>query len=45
MAVRMSARYAILNVAVDPSTRRAHVEFTVRNDSAETWRAAEGFGI
>jgi lipopolysaccharide transport system permease protein len=41
----MSARYAILNVAVDPSTRRAHIEFLVRNESAETWRAAEGFGI
>jgi lipopolysaccharide transport system permease protein len=41
----MSARYAILNVAVDPSTRRAHIEFLVRNESAEAWRAAEGFGI
>ena len=22
-----------------------HAEFDIRNDSAETWRAAEGFGV
>jgi lipopolysaccharide transport system permease protein len=41
----MSADYMLLNATVDPETRRAHVECLVRNESGETWRAAEGFAI
>jgi len=35
----------LLNATVDPETHRAHVECLVRNESGETWRAAEGFAI
>jgi lipopolysaccharide transport system permease protein len=41
----MSARYLDPRVTVDPATRGVHAEFEIRNESGETWRAAEGFGI
>jgi lipopolysaccharide transport system permease protein len=41
----MNASYLIVGVTLDPAKRAAHVEFAIRNDSQETWRAAEGFGI
>jgi len=41
----MSAAYLSPKLQFDASTRAAHVEFSIRNDSAETWRPAEGFGI
>ena len=30
---------------LEAGTRTAHARFAVRNDSRETWRAAEGFGL
>ena len=41
----MSAAYGEPKVRLDPGGRVAHVEFTIRNDSRETWRAAEGFRV
>jgi lipopolysaccharide transport system permease protein len=41
----MNADYLAPETAVDPETRRAHVELGVRNQSGETWRASEGFAI
>ena len=41
----MSAAYLDPTVEFDAAHRAAHVEFQVRNDSNETWRAAEGFRI
>jgi lipopolysaccharide transport system permease protein len=41
----MNAAYLDPRVKLDPSTRAAHVEFEIRNDSSETWKAAEGFAI
>ena len=41
----MSAAYLEPKVDVDPARRAAHVEFTVRNDSTETWRGSEGFRV
>jgi lipopolysaccharide transport system permease protein len=41
----MSAAYLEPKVDWDPKRRAAHIEFAVRNDSSETWRAAEGFRI
>jgi homopolymeric O-antigen transport system permease protein len=41
----MSASYASLDVRLDPATRTVHAAFDIRNQSSETWRAAEGFGI
>jgi lipopolysaccharide transport system permease protein len=41
----MSASYLAREVQLDPPSRRASVELKVRNDSAETWRASEGFAI
>ena len=41
----MSAKYPAADVTVDAETRRVHVECLVRNESGETWRAAEGFAI
>ncbi len=41
----MSAAYIDPRVTLDSSARIAHAEFTIRNRSSETWRAAEGFGI
>ena len=41
----MNAAYLQPEIALDAATRTAHARFTVRNDSRETWRAAEGFGF
>jgi lipopolysaccharide transport system permease protein len=41
----MSAAYLERDVRLDATSRRVRAEFTVRNDSGETWAAAEGFGI
>jgi lipopolysaccharide transport system permease protein len=41
----MSASYLNPQVKLDPATRAAHAEFDIRNDSAATWRAGEGFGV
>ena len=41
----MSADYLLLCAELDPAARKVHVEFAVRNESEETWRASEGFGI
>jgi len=41
----MSATYLLLHAELNPAARTVHVEFAARNDSEETWRAAEGFGI
>ena len=41
----MSATYLVLCAELDQATRTVHVECAIRNDSQETWRAAEGFGI
>ena len=40
-----AAAYLEPAVTLDPGTRTAHVDFGLRNDSADTWRPAEGFGI
>ena len=45
MALLMSAAYLDSRVKLDPVTRAAHVEFEIRNDTSETWRAAEGFAV
>jgi lipopolysaccharide transport system permease protein len=41
----MSAAYLDPRVEWDPATHEVRSQFTIRNDSAETWRASEGFGI
>jgi hypothetical protein len=41
----MSAAYLEPKLDFDAARRAAHVEFAVRNDSAETWRASEGFRV
>jgi lipopolysaccharide transport system permease protein len=41
----MSATYFSPEVKLDAGKRAAHAEFEIQNDSQETWRAAEGFGI
>ncbi|HUP02566.1 MAG TPA: ABC transporter permease [Bryobacteraceae bacterium] len=41
----MSVVYVEPKASVDASTRRAHAEALVRNESGETWRAADGFAI
>jgi lipopolysaccharide transport system permease protein len=41
----MNADYLLLCAELDPAARTVHVEFAVRNESKETWRASEGFGI
>jgi lipopolysaccharide transport system permease protein len=41
----MSAEYLAYKVVVDSVTRSARAVFDIRNDSSETWRAAEGFAI
>jgi lipopolysaccharide transport system permease protein len=41
----MSAIYLNQRVAFDAPTRTVHAEFDIQNGSAETWRAAEGFGV
>src|SRR5580700_9055417 len=44
-ALLMNAAYLDPRVKLDPATRAAHVEFEIRNDTSETWRAAEGFAV
>src|ERR1700733_3453004 len=41
----MSAAYLDPRAKLDPATRAAHVEFEIRNQSSETWKAAEGFAV
>jgi len=41
----MNASYLEPKLEWDAGRRAAHVEFSVRNDSAATWRASEGFRI
>jgi hypothetical protein len=41
----MNAAYGNPRVEVDAATGRASAEFEIRNGTAETWRAAEGFAI
>src|SRR5580658_4178801 len=41
----MSAVYLDPRVKIDPSTRAAHIEFEMRNDTSETWKASEGFAV
>jgi len=41
----MSAVYQALASHFDPDTRKASIEFAIRNDSGEAWRPAEGFSI
>lgn len=45
MALLMNAAYLKPMVHIDAATRKAHVEFGMRNDSRETWRTAEGFRV
>ncbi|HTS66101.1 MAG TPA: ABC transporter permease [Candidatus Acidoferrales bacterium] len=40
-----AAAYLDPTVSLDPGTRTAHADFEIRNDSAQVWRAAEGFGV
>ena len=41
----MSAAYLNPQVTLDAGTRMVHAEFEIRNDTRESWRAAEGFGV
>jgi lipopolysaccharide transport system permease protein len=41
----MNAAYVILGVRLDAATRTVHAEFAIRNDSTQTWRVPEGFGV
>lgn len=41
----MSAAYIVSHAELDQASRTMHIEFLIRNESPETWRAAEGFGI
>ena len=41
----MSVRYTEPRIEFDPASRVARAEFTLHNDSAGTWRAAEGFRV
>ena len=41
----MKARYLEPNIQFDPHSRMGHVEFRIRNVSAQTWRPAEGFCV
>lgn len=41
----MNAAYLQPEVKLDSANRMVHAEFEMRNDSAETWRAAEGFAV
>src|ERR1700678_426881 len=44
-AILMNAAYLDPRVKLDPATRALRVEFEIRNDSTETWKAAEGFAV
>jgi lipopolysaccharide transport system permease protein len=41
----MNAAYPEPNLQLDPATRCLHATFAVRNESPETWRPTEGFGV
>ena len=41
----MSAAYLDPRVTLDPASHEARAEFGIRNESGDTWRASEGFGI
>src|SRR5438477_3213347 len=41
----MNASYLEPAITLDPAGRTAHAEFSLRNDSRDTWRPAEGFGV
>ena len=41
----MHVSYSQHDVTLSPDGRTAHVRLEARNDSAQTWRAAEGFGF
>ena len=41
----MKAAYRDADVRLEPTTRKATAEFGIRNESGESWRAAEGFGV
>ena len=41
----MSADYQLDDVTLDANGRLLHASFAVRNDSLDTWRASEGFGV
>jgi lipopolysaccharide transport system permease protein len=41
----MNADYLLAHAELDQAARTVHIEFAVRNESEETWRASEGFGI
>ncbi len=41
----MNAAYLQPDVKLDAGARTVHAEFEIRNDSQETWRPAEGFGV
>lgn len=41
----MSASYQLQKVELDSSTNTVHSEFTLHNNSPETWRAAENFAV
>ena len=41
----MNAAYLEPDVRLDAGTRTLHADFAIRNDSPETWRPAEGFGV
>ncbi len=41
----MSAGYEEVQVDLVPQDRTVHAGFAVRNESRETWRASEGFGV
>lgn len=41
----MNVEYLTPAARLDTGTRLLHAAFTVRNDSPETWRPSEGFGV
>ena len=41
----MSAAYSEPVVTLDPAARRAHVEFSIQDDSAEPWPANDGWAV
>ncbi len=45
LALLMSAAYLEPRVKLDAAAHAVHAEFEMRNESAETWRAADGFAV
>jgi lipopolysaccharide transport system permease protein len=41
----MSAAYLEPDIKLDAGGRTVHADFEIRNDSLDTWRASEGFGV